>query len=85
MLALPFRSTLAIRHTAHPPPTPTFFNPTNNQYAPWCVWCQRLGPTWEAFAEHVEEQKIPVKVAKVTNHTYEWMRGPFQVYTQFTI
>jgi thiol-disulfide isomerase/thioredoxin len=35
------------------------------QYAPWCVWCQRLHPTWEAFAEHVEEEKIPVRVVKV--------------------
>jgi len=34
-------------------------------YAPWCVWCQRLAPTWEAFAEHVETEKIPIKVAKV--------------------
>jgi hypothetical protein len=29
------------------------------------VWCQRLAPTWEAFAEHVETEKIPIKVAKV--------------------
>ena len=41
------------------------YPPPHEQYAPWCVWCQRLGPTWEAFAEHVEEQKIPVKIAKV--------------------
>lgn len=34
-------------------------------YAPWCVWCQRLAPTWEAFAEHVEAESIPIKVAKV--------------------
>jgi len=25
-----------------------------NFYAPWCIWCQRLEPTWEALAEEVE-------------------------------
>jgi thiol-disulfide isomerase/thioredoxin len=25
-----------------------------NFYAPWCIWCQRLEPTWEAFAEELE-------------------------------
>ena len=28
-----------------------------NFYAPWCIWCQRLEPVWEAFAE--EAQNIP--------------------------
>lgn len=34
------------------------------QYAPWCVWCQRLAPTWEALAERAEQEQIPVKIAK---------------------
>merc|ERR1711916_300045 len=25
-----------------------------NFYAPWCIWCQRLEPIWEAFAETIE-------------------------------
>ena len=25
-----------------------------NFYAPWCIWCQRLEPTWEAFAEELD-------------------------------
>ena len=34
-------------------------------YAPWCIWCQRLHPTWEAFAEKVEGEMMPVSVGKV--------------------
>lgn len=34
-------------------------------YAPWCIWCQRLEPVWEAFAEHIEAQQIPVSIVKV--------------------
>lgn len=34
-------------------------------FAPWCVWCQRLEPTWEKFAEEVQEGSVPVAVAKV--------------------
>jgi thiol-disulfide isomerase/thioredoxin len=34
-------------------------------FAPWCVWCQRLEPTWEKFAEDVEAAALPVTVAKV--------------------
>ena len=34
-------------------------------YAPWCVWCQRLEPVWEAFAKKIEEEKMPVSVIKV--------------------
>eukprot|EP00607_Mallomonas_marina_P001957 CAMPEP_0182428972 /NCGR_PEP_ID=MMETSP1167-20130531/25169_1 /TAXON_ID=2988 /ORGANISM="Mallomonas Sp, Strain CCMP3275" /LENGTH=386 /DNA_ID=CAMNT_0024612237 /DNA_START=330 /DNA_END=1490 /DNA_ORIENTATION=+ len=36
-----------------------------NFYAPWCIWCQRLEPVWEAFAEKVEEEQIPVSVVQV--------------------
>lgn len=36
-----------------------------NFYAPWCVWCQRLEPVWEAFAERVEADGLPVSVIKV--------------------
>lgn len=41
-----------------------------NFYAPWCIWCQRLEPTWEAFAEELERNEhsaneIQVDVAKV--------------------
>ena len=46
------------------------------QYAPWCVWCQRLHPTWEALAEAVEEEKIGTKIVKVRPHpsTYLFIR-----------
>lgn len=36
-----------------------------NFYAPWCIWCQRLHPTWEQFAEKVEEEKMPIQVGQV--------------------
>jgi protein disulfide-isomerase-like protein len=36
-----------------------------NFYAPWCVWCQRLEPVWEAFAEKVEQEQLPVSIVKV--------------------
>jgi len=26
-----------------------------NFFAPWCIWCQRLEPTWEALAEEIEK------------------------------
>jgi thiol-disulfide isomerase/thioredoxin len=36
-----------------------------NFYAPWCVWCQRLHPVWEAFAEKVEADHLPVSVVQI--------------------
>lgn len=36
-----------------------------NFYAPWCVWCQRLEPVYEAFAERIEIEQLPVSVIKV--------------------
>jgi len=36
-----------------------------NFYAPWCMWCQRLHPTWEKFAEEVESEGMPVGVATI--------------------
>jgi protein disulfide-isomerase-like protein len=36
-----------------------------NFYAPWCIWCQRLHPVWEAFAEKVEAEHLPVSVVQV--------------------
>lgn len=36
-----------------------------NFYAPWCIWCQRLEPVWEAFAERVEVDQLPISVVRV--------------------
>jgi len=41
-----------------------------NFYAPWCIWCQRLEPTWEAFAEDIESsegtaEELQVEIVKV--------------------
>ena len=36
-----------------------------NFYAPWCIWCQRLEPVWEAFAESIEKEGLPMSVIKV--------------------
>lgn len=46
-----------------------------NFYAPWCIWCQRLEPVWEAFAESVlaNDNRQAVKVVKidcVKNHAF---------------
>lgn len=41
-----------------------------NFYAPWCPWCQRLEPAWEAATKEVHD-KFPerdgrIRLAKVT-------------------
>lgn len=34
-------------------------------FAPWCVWCQRLAPTWEKFGQEVKKAGMPIGVGKV--------------------
>ena len=36
-----------------------------DMFAPWCVWCQRLAPTWEKFAQEVKAAEMPIGVGKV--------------------
>lgn len=36
-----------------------------DMFAPWCVWCQRLAPTWEKFAQQVQSEQIPIGVGKI--------------------
>jgi len=36
-----------------------------DMFAPWCVWCQRLAPTWEKFAQEVKKAEMPVGVGKL--------------------
>lgn len=36
-----------------------------NFYAPWCIWCQRLEPVWEAFAEKAEREQSMVSIVSV--------------------
>lgn len=30
-----------------------------------CVWCQRLAPTWEKFAQRIKREGVPVGIGKV--------------------
>ena len=39
-----------------PLPSPPLAAVVVNYYAPWCPWCQRLGPTWEAVTEAVHDK-----------------------------
>mmetsp|Transcript_6398 Transcript_6398/g.13863 ORF Transcript_6398/g.13863 Transcript_6398/m.13863 type:complete len:487 (+) Transcript_6398:164-1624(+) len=41
-----------------------------DMYAPWCIWCQRLHPTWEKFAEEVHKLGMPIGVGKVNCVTH---------------
>jgi len=34
-------------------------------YASWCIWCQRLHPTWEKFAEEIDDENMPISVGAV--------------------
>ena len=53
-----------------------------NFYAPWCPWCQRLEPTWEAVTQEVHA-KYPdsdgriryAKVASSSSVTVHWLGG----------
>mmetsp|Transcript_24296 Transcript_24296/g.67351 ORF Transcript_24296/g.67351 Transcript_24296/m.67351 type:complete len:478 (-) Transcript_24296:795-2228(-) len=36
-----------------------------DMFAPWCVWCQRLAPTWEKFAQEVQKEGMPIGVGKL--------------------
>ena len=34
-------------------------------FAPWCIWCQKLGPTWEQLAIQVMTEDMPVGIGSV--------------------
>ena len=34
-------------------------------YAPWCIWCQRLTPTWDNLALKVKASELPLGVGRV--------------------
>jgi len=44
-----------------------------NYYAPWCIWCQRLHPTWDKLAFNVKEGDLRVGIAMVDCVTFSSM------------
>lgn len=57
-----------------------------NFYAPWCPWCQRLAPAWEAATNQIHDKypetdgrirlakvcrKASVKTIRIPNNTVE--------------
>lgn len=42
-----------------------------NFFAPWCIWCQRMHPTWEMYAREVRKKGMPVGVANVNCETQQ--------------
>lgn len=42
-----------------------------NFHVPWCIWCQRLAPTWEMFAEEVEKENMPLKIGGINCQMYQ--------------
>jgi thiol-disulfide isomerase/thioredoxin len=50
-----------------------------NFYAPWCHWCQRLEPSWEAATQEIHvkypESDGRIRFAKVCCSTYAHTRN----------
>jgi len=51
-----------------------------NFYAPWCVWCQRLHPTWDKFAKQVKDENMKVGVATVDCVEHKQLCSEYQVH-----